>query len=157
LIECVNVMVITPGTHQLLTDVAELVANGASDRDAAAILLHDAATRDLQVDGPAAPFGWLFAHATGVVADTPTQAGVGLLRYPPGGMAEVTGIPLSIGAAMLVEARSTKPGVHAPESIFDPDTFFARLGTYTSPPASSIEDLISVSVESLSIRSDVLR
>ena len=42
-------------------------------------------------------------------------------------MGRLTGIPAAIGALRLAERQVTAPGIHAPEDVIEPESFFAEL------------------------------
>lgn len=54
-----------------------------------------------------------------------------------GDMARVTGIPLAIGMAQLIDGTARTPGVHPPEAVIDPTRFFADLDSVLDRPAGS--------------------
>ncbi|WP_069162237.1 saccharopine dehydrogenase family protein [Nocardia altamirensis] len=70
----------------------------------------------------------LFAVATGTHGNAPATAATALAQIPGLTMAENTGIPLA--AATLLLASIRRPGVHTPETLIDPDTFFATLAPH---------------------------
>ncbi|MEV0335771.1 hypothetical protein [Nocardia sp. NPDC050717] len=43
-------------------------------------------------------------------------------------MAENTGVPLAVGALLM--AAAPNPGVHAPETLLDPDRFFTAFAPH---------------------------
>ncbi|MGV9818198.1 saccharopine dehydrogenase family protein [Nocardia xishanensis] len=43
-------------------------------------------------------------------------------------MARITGIPLALGMAQVIDGTASRPGVHPPEAVIDPGRFFADLG-----------------------------
>ncbi|MEU6263520.1 saccharopine dehydrogenase family protein [Saccharopolyspora shandongensis] len=44
-------------------------------------------------------------------------------------MARITGIPLALGMAQVIDGTARRPGVHPPEAVVDPGRFFADLGS----------------------------
>lgn len=67
----------------------------------------------------------LFAVATGARGNAPAAAATALAQVPGLTMAENTGIPLAAATLLLASVR--RPGVHTPETLIDPDAFFAAL------------------------------
>ncbi|MGY2024396.1 saccharopine dehydrogenase family protein [Nocardia gipuzkoensis] len=55
-----------------------------------------------------------------------------------GDMARVTGIPLAIGMAQVVDGSARRPGVHPPEAVIDPQRFFEVLDVVLGPRAGSV-------------------
>ncbi|MUM15916.1 saccharopine dehydrogenase [Mycobacterium sp. CBMA271] len=43
-------------------------------------------------------------------------------------MALITGVPLALGMAQVIDGTACRPGVHPPEAVIDPGRFFADLG-----------------------------
>ncbi|MBF6439992.1 saccharopine dehydrogenase family protein [Nocardia cyriacigeorgica] len=68
----------------------------------------------------------LFALARGYKNGEPATVSCALGQVPGLTMAEVTGIPLAVGALM----RPHRPGVHPPEAVFTPGEFFTRLAPH---------------------------
>ncbi|WP_345496564.1 saccharopine dehydrogenase family protein [Nocardia callitridis] len=65
----------------------------------------------------------LFALSRGIKDGAPATVACALGQVPGLSMAEVTGIPLAVGALL----RANRPGVHPPEAVFVPEQFLARL------------------------------
>ncbi|WP_280348465.1 saccharopine dehydrogenase family protein [Nocardia neocaledoniensis] len=70
----------------------------------------------------------LFALATGTRDGAPATAATALCQVPGLSMAENTGVPLAVGALLM--AADPKPGVHAPETLLDPDAFFTAFAPH---------------------------
>ncbi|MFD6220347.1 saccharopine dehydrogenase family protein [Nocardia asteroides] len=70
----------------------------------------------------------LFAIATGLRDGAPATAATALSQVPGLSMAENTGVPLAVGALLM--AADPKPGVHAPETLLDPDRFFTAFAPH---------------------------
>ncbi|HXV93341.1 MAG TPA: saccharopine dehydrogenase NADP-binding domain-containing protein [Pseudonocardia sp.] len=142
-----NAMVITPAVAaELRRAAAELTAGAAVPEVAAAMVarfrtLDPAAARE---GGP--PFGWLFALARGRRGGAPARVAAGLTAYPPGGMAGATGVPLAIGARMLLDGTVSARGAHPPETCVPPAEFFARLAPHCGG-APSPEELVRFTAE----------
>ncbi|MFD6155735.1 saccharopine dehydrogenase family protein [Nocardia sp. NPDC060256] len=68
----------------------------------------------------------LFAVLSGTHDGAPGTAATALAHVPGLSMAEITGVPLAVAALGL----PTKPGVHTPETLLDPDEFFATLARH---------------------------
>ncbi|NKX89059.1 saccharopine dehydrogenase family protein [Nocardia coubleae] len=70
----------------------------------------------------------LFAIAEGERDGSPARVATALSQVPGLSMADNTGVPLAVGALLL--AANPRPGVHAPETLIDPDQFFAAFATH---------------------------
>ncbi|TCK01228.1 saccharopine dehydrogenase family protein [Nocardia alba] len=70
----------------------------------------------------------LFAIATGVRDGSEATVATALCQVPGLSMAENTGVPLAIGALLL--SMESRPGVHVPETLLDPDRFFAAFAPH---------------------------
>lgn len=70
----------------------------------------------------------LFAVATGLRDGRPATTATALCQVPGLTMADNTGVPLAVAALLLPEVRT--PGVHTPETLLDPDRFFAALAPH---------------------------
>ncbi|MBL1074816.1 saccharopine dehydrogenase NADP-binding domain-containing protein [Nocardia sp. 2] len=70
----------------------------------------------------------LFALASGVRAGEPATAATALAQIPGLSMAENTGVPLAVATLLLPSMR--RPGVHPPETLIDPDAFFAAFAPH---------------------------
>jgi len=84
----------------------------------------------------------LFALVTGLKNGKPASVACAILSAPPGGMGGVTGIPLAIGASMILKKEITKVGVFAPEGILEPDPFLNAIAPLCSPVKSGLNDLV---------------
>ncbi len=96
------------------------------------------------VDRPRLPL--FFAIARGAKADRPTAAAASIRAIPPG-MAKTTGIPLALGARLVLQGKVAAKGVIAPELAFDAAEFFQLLAphcTFPAPVAAS--ELIEVAL-----------
>jgi saccharopine dehydrogenase-like NADP-dependent oxidoreductase len=69
----------------------------------------------------------LFGHAAGTRQGRPATVGAALCRVPGVTMGALTGVPLATALSLLCDGQITTPGVHAPEAIIDPGTFFTAL------------------------------
>ena len=86
----------------------------------------------------------LFALAGGMKNGKPESAGAMILSAPPGGMAGATGVPMAVGASLLLSGKIGRPGVFAPEGAFDPWEFFDVLAPLCSPAMRNAEDLLLI-------------
>jgi len=84
----------------------------------------------------------LFALAGGTKNGAPASAGSMILSAPPGGMAGATGIPMAVGAFLVLSKKVTAPGVFAPEGAIDPGEFFDILAPLCNPPMKDAKDLL---------------
>ncbi|WP_094273288.1 hypothetical protein [Rhodococcus sp. OK302] len=138
-----NLMVITPGTVAYLDVLRSDIDRGRLTNESAAADLAKPtlrrALRSMAGATKSASPGSLplfFAAATGAKGN----AHLTVLAHLAGGsevnsptsslmanMAEATGIPLALGLSQLVDGTAARPGVHAPETVIDPDRFFQDL------------------------------
>ncbi|MFT4086007.1 MAG: saccharopine dehydrogenase NADP-binding domain-containing protein [Gordonia sp. (in: high G+C Gram-positive bacteria)] len=70
----------------------------------------------------------LFALAKGKSGDRGAVICTALAQVPGLSMARITGIPLAVGALMLIDVD--KPGVHSPETLLEPEPFFEQFGPH---------------------------
>ncbi|MBN1472735.1 MAG: saccharopine dehydrogenase NADP-binding domain-containing protein [Syntrophaceae bacterium] len=84
----------------------------------------------------------LFALAAGMRKGRPATSVCAVLSAPPGGMGGATGVPLAIGAMMILKKVVTEYGVFAPEGIIDPDMFFHVLAPLCVPKKENIDELV---------------
>lgn len=84
----------------------------------------------------------LFALATGRRKGKPVKSACAVLSAPPGGMGGATGIPLAIGAMMILKRAVTDYGVFAPEGVLDPDMFFQELAPLCVPRKENVKELV---------------
>lgn len=84
----------------------------------------------------------LFALATGRRKGRPARSACVVLSAPPGGMGAATGVPLAIGAMMILKKIVTNRGVFAPEGILDPDVFFQALAPLCVPRKENADELV---------------
>lgn len=96
----------------------------------------------------------LFALATGERDGAPATVACALGQVPGLTMAEVTGIPLAVGALM----RAKRPGVHPPEAVFTPDEFFQRLAPHcVGRPTPESLAVVTASYESDAANAEALQ
>ncbi|MGP3916285.1 saccharopine dehydrogenase family protein [Nonomuraea sp. 10N515B] len=69
----------------------------------------------------------VFALATGTRDNRPATVGCALAQLPGTTMGEVTGVPMGVALGLLPGAES---GVHTPETLLDPRSFFAALAPH---------------------------
>ncbi|MHA1293040.1 MAG: saccharopine dehydrogenase family protein [Promethearchaeota archaeon] len=72
----------------------------------------------------------LCAVVTGKKNGKQKRIGIGLIKVPYRSMAGVTGVPLAIGALMIIDGTIDKKGVLTPEESIDFNEFFERLAPY---------------------------
>ena len=75
------------------------------------------------------------------------KVGVALGRNPHDEMAGVTGVPLAIGALMLMEGKIKSNGVLTPEEVFEPLEFFEKLAPYCG--RKHAEDILVIREEEI--------
>ncbi|MBP2192907.1 saccharopine dehydrogenase family protein [Nocardia goodfellowii] len=71
----------------------------------------------------------LFALATGTRAGEKATVATALAQIPGRDMAVNTGVPFAVAALRLATADAA-PGVHTPETLLDPDAYFAALAPH---------------------------
>jgi lysine 6-dehydrogenase len=126
-----NGMVVTPAVVAELRRAAADVAGGASiERAAAALTVRFRRLDPVRAREGAPPFGMLFALATGTRSGSPARVAAALTAYPPGGMAGATGVPLALGAQLILDGTVSRRGVHPPETCVPPREFLARLAPH---------------------------
>ncbi|MEW5733860.1 MAG: saccharopine dehydrogenase NADP-binding domain-containing protein [Thermodesulfobacteriota bacterium] len=86
----------------------------------------------------------LFALAEGEKDGARAQAACMILSAPPGGMAGATGMPMAVGAFLVLTGKITAPGVFAPEGAVNPKDFFDILAPLCSPPMKDADDFLLV-------------
>lgn len=67
---------------------------------------------------------------TGLKNNVRKKVAIGCLHNPYGEMAGDTGVPLAIGALMLINDKITRKGVLTPEEVIDPEEFFDIYARY---------------------------
>ncbi len=87
----------------------------------------------------------LFALARGEKDGHQASVAAAILSAPARGMGGATGVPLALGLEVLRPEGEARRGVHAAETLLDPDTFFDRLAPRCEPPATDHHDLLLVS------------
>jgi saccharopine dehydrogenase-like NADP-dependent oxidoreductase len=138
-----NLMHLHPSTLEAITQLAGAVQGGQLSVAGAAAAIAQAQQAKPAGEAPI-PAGEgeipsLFAWAEGWSQGRWVQRAIGLRAYPPGGMGSMTGIPLAVGLALLLEEKLTKKGVLTPEEAFDPDAFFGLFAPYCTYPAPVTE------------------
>ncbi|AFT98213.1 saccharopine dehydrogenase family protein [Nocardia brasiliensis] len=127
--ENVNLVIGQRWTIALLSALRYSVDRGLLSANNAARIVEAverrAPARPASVLRPGAPPP-MFAVLSGTRAGVPATAATALGQVPGLSMAEITGIPLAVAARLL----PTSPGVHTPESLLDPDVFFAALAPH---------------------------
>jgi len=84
----------------------------------------------------------IYALATGTKNNEPASVATMVLSAPAGGMGGSTSVPLAIGVSLVADGHVKEHGVFAPEGIFDPDNFFAKLAPLCSPAKKDINELV---------------
>lgn len=93
--------------------------------------------------------GGLHASAFGKKGGKRVRYGYGVSTAPPGGMAGVTGIPLTIAVEMIMNGEISQRGVLAPEACIEPLSFFERYMKYCVSPPESVEQVLYEIVEEI--------
>jgi saccharopine dehydrogenase (NAD+, L-lysine forming) len=94
--------------------------------------------------GPRDPLSSVWALARGERDGTPVAVAVEPRVRPRGKMGGGTGAALATGLELLRCGGIADVGVHAPESVIDPDAFFAIYAGLTEPAVSSADELLLV-------------
>lgn len=144
---CYNGMLgVAPIIDSLRALAAEVDAGRLSVDAAAELLLSDGGrearqeklSEDEQADVPG-----LLAHASGMKNGRAANAGAHITRTPPGGMAEITGIPLALFLPLLKQGSIRGPGVFAPEEAIDADAFFALFDGFVGDEGAGLSVTVS--------------
>lgn len=87
-----------------------------------------------------------FALAEGLKDGKPASVACALMAAPAYDMGECTGIPMAVALRLYLDGKINQPGVHAPETIIDPDDFFAAFLPYCRLPKvpRSVDELIKI-------------
>jgi saccharopine dehydrogenase-like NADP-dependent oxidoreductase len=133
--ESLNLMTSRPGLIAAARAACYDVRSGTSSVEEAGVSLLLAPGRRGPAAGERAPFPDVWALAEGSKDGRRTVVGVTTDVLPDGQMGEMTSIPLSIAASMIAAREIIEPGVHAPEAVIDPETFFDRLSAYAGDRA----------------------
>ncbi|WP_433245280.1 saccharopine dehydrogenase family protein [Streptosporangium sp. CA-135522] len=143
--DAANLMVITPGTVAYLDLLRQDIDDGRLTNETAAADLAKPSTRRALLAvmhafkfKPPKSLPPFFAAATGrrdgqAVTVLAHLAGTG--EELMNDMAEATGIPLALGLAQFLDGTASRPGVHPPETLIDPDRFFRDLARHIHDPA----------------------
>lgn len=143
------------GPQDELAQIAELMASvdsGNVSEAAAAKLLQqafvekpEAATSALgDPDNNISPL--LYIYANGLKDGKETHIALRMKGLPGNCMADMTSIPMAVGASLLMQGKITTKGVVAPEGAIDPSMFFDMLAHYTTPPFKDGNELILVDI-----------
>lgn len=145
--ESLNVMTARPGLISAITRIAQRVRDGELNVATASKALLVEPNMWGSAAGPASAFPDLFAVAEGVKDGRPIRVGARPLAVPGNNMGEYTGIPLGVAALMTARGEVHSPGVHGPEAVVDPTTFFRDVaGVGDQVP---FDRLVEISVEAL--------
>jgi saccharopine dehydrogenase-like NADP-dependent oxidoreductase len=144
--ESMNIMVSRPGLIDAVRRVVARVQAKELDVHAASNQLILEPNRRGPAAGEPAPFPDMFALAEGTVGGAGKRVGVTTNAMPDGDMGVLTGVPLAIGAGMIVRGEITTSGVMAPEAEVDPDLFFERIAAI-SEKGLAPEDYVTVTTE----------
>lgn len=85
----------------------------------------------------------MFAYAAGYKEEQFTTSAAFLKRYPSGGMATITGIPLALFLPLLQQGHLTEQGVFAPEEVIDPEVFFELFDAFCGAKGCGLTVLTS--------------
>ncbi|MER7212826.1 saccharopine dehydrogenase NADP-binding domain-containing protein [Streptosporangium sp. NPDC000239] len=144
------VMVVRPETAAYLMTLRDEVDRGRLSLEQAAAAIETptaarfarSAIRRLSLRGPGSlpPF---FALATGLRYGRPYRVGARLIASPRG-MARMTGIPLLLAAAQILDGTVRTPGVHPPDAVLDPARYFDELAAHCDPPRTGRDEVVRV-------------
>ncbi|MFF4412856.1 saccharopine dehydrogenase family protein [Streptosporangium sp. NPDC001559] len=144
------VMVVKPETAAYLMVLREEVDRGKLSLEEAAVAIETpTAARSvrsimhrLSLRGPGSlpPF---FALATGFRYGRPYRIGARLIASPRG-MARMTGIPLFLTAAQILDGTVRAFGVHPPDAVLDPERYFDELAACCDPPRTGRDEVVRV-------------
>jgi len=85
----------------------------------------------------------MFAYAAGYKEEQFTTSAAFLKRYPSGGMATITGIPLALFLPLLQQGHLTEQGVFAPEEVIDHEVFFELFDAFCGAKGCGLTVLTS--------------
>lgn len=87
-----------------------------------------------------------FGLAEGLKDGKPAAVACALMAAPAYNMGDCTGIPMAVALRLYIDGKLNKTGVHAPETIIDPDDFFAAFLPYCRVPKAprSVDELIQI-------------
>jgi saccharopine dehydrogenase-like NADP-dependent oxidoreductase len=85
--------------------------------------------------------GW-HASVSGEKQGRHLRLGYGFTGEPPGAVRGATGIPLALGAEMIMKGEIAQHGVLAPEACIDPIPFIKRYIKFWEKPPSSYTDAL---------------
>jgi saccharopine dehydrogenase-like NADP-dependent oxidoreductase len=88
------------------------------------------------------PLGSVWAYARGQRAGQDLSVSVAPRAMPAGKMGEGTGAALAVGLELLRQGKVSCPGVHAPESVFEPADFFGLYARFVEPATAPDELLV---------------
>jgi len=141
--ESVNVMVTDRWTARAIRSLAWCVDRGLVSHDRAAWLAERAEGSGAPDHAAEAVLAELvegergvppvFAFVRGERDGRAMRVGATLTATPPGGMGGATGLPLAVGASLLLDGRVDAPGVHPPEAAIPVAPFFDRLARLCIP------------------------
>ncbi len=88
----------------------------------------------------------LFAIAEGTKDGKDCTVAAALGAYPDYSVDELTGLSLALGLRLFLDGKLKDTGVHAPETIIDPDDFFRALLPYCRipHPPETIEEIVEI-------------
>jgi saccharopine dehydrogenase-like NADP-dependent oxidoreductase len=87
-----------------------------------------------------------FALAEGLKNGKPASVACALMAVPEYDMGACTGIPMAVALRLYLEGKIKQTGVHAPETILDPDDFFKAFLPYCKLPKkpTSTDELVRI-------------
>lgn len=88
----------------------------------------------------------VFALAEGRKNGRTASVACALMAVPAYDMGACTGIPMAVALRLYLDGKVNQPGVHAPETIIDPDDFFAAFLPYCRLPKAprSVDELVRI-------------
>lgn len=87
-----------------------------------------------------------FALAEGLKNGKPASVACALMAVPEYDMGACTGIPMAVALRLYLDGKIKQTGVHAPETILDPDDFFKAFLPYCKLPKkpTSTDELVRI-------------
>lgn len=157
LAEAPNLMVLGPELQVFLGGLADKVNQGQLSVEEAADRLAQQNTTGIIGPGGllkillgklrrAVELPEAFALAEGLKNGKPASVACALMAAPAYDMGACTGIPMAVALRLYLDGKIKQTGVHAPETIIEPDDFFAAFLPYCRVPKvpRSVAELINI-------------
>lgn len=142
--ESLNVMTARRGLMDAMVRIGRRVRSGDLDVTEACRQLFREPSTHGSAAGPPPALPNLFAVAEGTKDGKGIRVGTQPIVLPNANMGEMTGYPLAIAALMMARGLVDKPGVHGPEGVVDPGTYFEELARLVDDrPSGPVVEIVS--------------